>query len=78
MENYMDHRAAWRDFYDRVRPGIWAGLSRNERRDLQTAERDYKGLRGKALGPDRVERLLEKFAPAVYGSERVVRFWRIQ
>ena len=73
----MDHRQAWRDFYDNVRPGIWAGLSKNERRDISTAERDYHGKRGKVLGAGRVEGLLGRFAPGVYGVERVVRFWRV-
>lgn len=73
----MDERQAWRDFYDRVRPGIWAGLSRDERRVINTAERDYHGKRGKMLGADRVWGILERFAPGMYGFERVVRFWRV-
>lgn len=74
---FDDHLAAWRDFYDHVRPTIWAGLSRDERRELNTAERDYLGKRGKSLGADRVEALLRRFAPGVYGFEKVVRFWRV-
>ena len=73
---FMDHRQAWRDFFDSVRPAIWARLSRDERRIINTAEADYWGKRGKSLGPDRVEGLLGRFAPGVYGVERVVRFWR--
>ena len=83
MNSEMDERQAWRDFYDVVRPGIWGGLSRNERRIINTAEADFWGRRryrdGKAirLGPDRVVGLLDRFAPGVYGVERVVRFWRV-
>lgn len=79
--NYMDASEAWLDFYTHIRPDIWAGLNRNERRDINTAQRDYLGLRrNKAgdvvkLGPDRVARLLERFAPGRYGVEVEVRFW---
>jgi hypothetical protein len=78
---YMDAAAAWLDFYERVRPDIWAGLTRNERRDINTAQRDYLGLRkGKdgvalKLGAERVATLLERFAPGRYGVERRVVFW---
>lgn len=83
MENakHMDAKEAWRDFFDNVRPNIWDGLTRNERRDINTAERDYNGLRrypnGSAiqLGPERVARLLERFAPGRYGVEYLVIFW---
>lgn len=82
MENgLMDAKEAWRDFYEKVRPGIWGGLSRNERRDINTAERDYQGLRRRRdgsvvqLGPERVARLLERFAPGRYGVEYRVVFW---
>ena len=77
----MDARQAWADFYSHVRPVIWAGLGRNERRDISTAQRDYLGLRKDrngapvALGAERVARLLDRFAPGRYGVERVVRFW---
>lgn len=70
----MDERQAWRDFYDVVRPSIWAGLSRDERRTLNTAERDFHGRRGKGLGVDRVVGLLERFAPGRYVVERRVVF----
>lgn len=70
----MDHRAAWRDFFDVVRPGIWGGLSRDERRTINTAERDFWGKRGKVLGSDRVEGLLGRFAPGRYVVERRVVF----
>lgn len=79
--DYMDARAAWADFYEHVRPGIWAGLGRNERRDINTAQRDWLGLRRSRHGTaiqlteDRVARLLERFASGRYGVERVVRFW---
>ena len=78
---FMDAQEAWADFYERVRPAIWSGLSRNERRDIHTAQRDFLGLRKDRhgatvrLGADRVARLLERFAPGQYGVERVVRFW---
>lgn len=80
--DYINAREAWADFYEHVRPGIWAGLSRNERRDINTAQRDFEGLRRDrkgaviVLGPERVANLLERFAPGRYGVERVVRFWR--
>lgn len=82
-QSFLTHLEAWRDFYDHVRPGIWGGLSRGERREINTAERDYHGRRlsrhGRplVLTPERVERLLERFAPGRYGVERVVRFWRV-
>ena len=75
MEEF-DERQAWRDFYDRVRPGIWGGLSRNERRDIGTAERDFHGKRldrhGQPirLGAARVARLLDRFAPGLYEVEQ--------
>lgn len=78
---YMDASEAWSDFYDHVRPDIWSGLSRNERRDINTAQRDFMGLRkdrrGEVirLGPERVAKLLERFAPGRYGFEVEVRFW---
>lgn len=81
-KDYLSASEAWADFYDRVRPDIWALLSRNDRRDINTAQRDYHGLRkdrkGQViiLGPERVAKLLERFAPGRYGVERVVRFWR--
>lgn len=81
-QSMMDHRQAWRHFYDSMRPGIWANLSLNDRRDINTAERDYQERRinpktGVAfkLGAERVARLLDRFAPGRYGVERVVRFW---
>lgn len=82
MDNLVfdDHRAAWRDFYDFVRPGIWAGLSRNERRIINTAEADFWGRRrdrdGKPvrLGVDRVVGLLDRFAGGRYVVERRVVF----
>lgn len=85
MENMiMDERAAWRDFYDQVRPGIWASLSRKDRRDVNTAERDFyerrrDGRTGKLikLGPERVARLLERLAPGVYVIEKTVSFRRV-
>lgn len=78
---FMDAAQAWAHFYEHVRPAIWAGLTRDERRDINTAQRDYLGLRKDrkgepvALGADRVARLLDRFAPGKYGVERVVRFW---
>lgn len=84
MTNIMDERAAWRDFYDQVRPVIWAGLSRKDRRDVNTAERDFyerrrDGRTGKLikLGPERVARLLERLAPGVYVIEKTVSFRRV-
>jgi len=80
-QQFMDAQEAWADFFEHVRPAIWAGLSRNERRDIDTAQRDFLGLRKDRhgapvrLGADRVARLLERFAPGRYGVERVVRFW---
>lgn len=80
-QSFMDHLDAWRDFHDSFLPLIWGGLSRNERRTLNTAEADYWGKRKDRkgnvikLGADRVEGLLERFAPGRYGVERVVRFW---
>ncbi len=75
MDNVeMDHRAAWRDFFDVVRPGIWVGLSRDERRIINLAERDFHGKRGKVLGVDRVEGLLHRFSPGRYVVERRVVF----
>lgn len=80
---YMDHLAAWRDFYDVVRPGIWAALNAEDRKAVSSAERDYWGKRRYRkggvipLGPERVERLLGRLAPGRYGVERVVRFWRV-
>lgn len=79
----MNEREAWRDFYDHVRPEIWPTLSRNERRDINTAQRDFQGLRldrsGATirLGAERVARLLDRFAPGRYGVERRVFFWRV-
>lgn len=70
----MNERQAWRDFFDNVRPGIWAGLSREDRRTINTAERDYWGKRGKVLGADRVEGLLGRFAPGRYVVERLLVF----
>lgn len=78
--NYMDHRQAWRYFFDVVRPGIWARLSRAERRNVNTAERDYHEKRrdrnGRVikLGPERVARIMERLAPDIFEVERVVRF----
>ena len=78
--DFMDHRQAWRYFFDTVRPGIWAGLSRGDRRDVNTAERDYHERRRDRngavihLGPDRVARLLDRLAPGVFWVEMVVRF----
>lgn len=78
----MDERQAWRDFYDVVRPDIWPGLSRKDRRDVNTAERDFHGRRldrkGQVirLGADRVERLLGRLAPGRYVVERRVVFRR--
>lgn len=80
---FMDAREAWADFYERVRPDIWDGLTRNERRDISTAQRDYLGLRKDRygtvvkLGDERVAKMLERFAPGRYGVERRVRFWRV-
>lgn len=82
-KKYMDSDAAWRDFFENVRPDIWPDLTRNERRDINTAQRDYKGLRkdrGGAvvkLGAERVAKLLERFAPGRYGVDRRVVFWKI-
>lgn len=70
----MNERQAWRDFFDVVRPDIWAGLSRDERRTINTAERDFHGKRGKVLGVDRVVGLLGRFAPGRYMVERRVIF----
>lgn len=77
----MDAAAAWADFYERVRPEIWTDLTRNERRDINTAQRDFLGTRKDKngvvlkLGAERVATLLERFAPGVYGVERRVVFW---
>lgn len=82
-KKYMDAATAWRDFFEHVRPDIWPDLTRNERRDINTAERDYNGLRKDKsgavvkLGAERVARLLERFAPGRYGVERRVVFWKI-
>ena len=79
----MNEREAWQDFYEHVRPEIWAGLSRNERRDINTAHRDFKGRRKDrhgaplVLGAERVARLLDRFAPGRYGVDRRVVFWRV-
>lgn len=76
----MDHRAAWRDFYDLFLPSIWSGLSRKDRQAVNTAERDYWEKRldrsGQAvrLGVDRVEGLLGRLAPGRYVVERRVVF----
>lgn len=81
QQDFLDARQAWQDFYLHVRPVIWDNLSRNYRRDINTAQRDFLGQRrdrGGAvinLGPERVARLLERFAPGRYGVERLVRFW---
>ena len=81
--NDMDHRAAWRDFYDFVRPGIWAGMSRKDRQAVNTAERDYHERRldrhgaPVRLGADRVEGLLGLLAPGRYVVERRVVFRRV-
>ena len=81
QQDFWDARQAWQDFYEQVRPVIWENLSRNDRRDINTAQRDFLGQRrdrGGAvitLGPERVARLLERFAPGRYRVERVVRFW---
>lgn len=80
-QRFMGAQEAWADFYERVRPAIWSSLSRNERRDIHTAQRDFMGLRKDrhgspiVLGAERVARLLDRFAPGRYGVERVVRFW---
>lgn len=80
-QQFISAREAWADFFEHVRPGIWAGLSRNDRRDIHTAQRDFLGLRkdrhgaSVRLGAERVARLLERFAPGRYRVERVVRFW---
>lgn len=80
---HMDANAAWLDFYERVRPEIWAGLSRDDRRDINTAHRDFLGTRKRKdgvvlkLGAERVATLLERFAPGQYGVERRVVFWRM-
>lgn len=82
-EGDMDERAAWRDFYDHVRPLIWADLSRKDRDAVFTAERDFlesrKDRDGKPikLGAARVERLLGRLAPGRYLVERRVVFRRI-
>lgn len=79
---FLDAGQAWQDFYERVRPGIWSALDRNARRDINTAQRDWLGLRKNSagevvrLGPERVARLLDRFAPGLYGVERRVVFWR--
>ena len=88
MENSFDfifpsEREAWRDFYDHVRPGIWANLCVKDRRELNTAERDFyekrRDPKGRPirLGSDRIERLLLRVAPDVYAVERTVVFRRL-
>jgi len=72
MNTEMDERAAWRDFYDNVLPSIRKGLIRKDAQAIDTAERDFHGLRKKpsgkyyVLGPDRVERILKRLAPGRY------------
>lgn len=76
----LDERAAWRDFYDNVLPSIRKGLPRKDQQAVDTAERDFHGLRknrhGKfyTLGPDRVGRILERLAPGRYVMEKRVVF----
>lgn len=76
----MDERAAWRDFYDNYLPSIRKGLSRKDAQAIDTAERDYHGLRKNAhgkyysLGPDRVGRMLNRLAPGRYEVEKRVVF----
>lgn len=80
MITEMDERAAWRDFYDNFLPSIRKGLSRKDAQAIDTAERDFHGLRknkdGKVyvLGPDRVGRMLERMAPGRYEIETRVVF----
>lgn len=76
----MDERAAWRDFYDNYLPSIRKGLGRKDAQAVDTAERDFHGLRmgpnGRCynLGPDRVGRLLNRLAPGRYEMEKRVVF----
>lgn len=80
MITEMDESAAWRDFYDNFLPSIRKGLSRKDAQAIDTAERDFHGLRkgpnGKhyALGPDRVGRILSRLAPGRYEVEKRVVF----
>lgn len=72
----MTPAEAWQDFMVEVWPLVRAGLNRNERREVSTAQRDFEGKRndrsGKpiTLGPERIARLLERFAPGRYRVER--------
>lgn len=90
MEKQEPHGAAltpseaWIDFMERVVPGIWKSLNRNERRDINSAQRDFQQKRalpsGKIVvfGPERIARLLDRFAPGQYVMEQTVVFWRVE
>jgi hypothetical protein len=76
MEKQMTPAEAWQDFMSAVWPSVRNSMTRNERREISTAQRDFEGKRndryGKpiSLGPERIARLLERFAPGRYRVER--------
>lgn len=66
---------AWDDFYQNVRPGIWANLSRTDRDQILKAQRAREGRAPRKLGWKRVERILSECAPGRYEVEVRVVFW---
>ena len=65
---------AWEHFWENVKPAIWESLNKSQKNKLIVADRDTRGLRTDSrnkekklkLGPIRIERLLNEFAPNKY------------
>ena len=66
---------AWNHFYEWVRQQPeWKALPEKERKRIYDAQADATGTRGKALGPRRIKKLLDKYAPGKYEFREVVTF----
>jgi len=67
MQRHLTHREAWKDFWARKKElPNWINKSRQERAAAYVANQAFNN---DALGPVRVQRLLEKYAPERYGFE---------
>lgn len=82
MERKFEPSQAWEHFWNEVKPGIWPDLDKRKRNRIINANRDHLGLRKNSrngrtinLGPERIEKILNEFAPGLYRVEKNVVFY---